>query len=133
MDIESTGGEPYVFRIPASRSRELPPGAYRWACYAIREDERQTLATGAMQVLVDLQQAEEFDGRTHAQRMLDLIEKALEKRIPKDQQSYEIDGMRLDRIPIERLEALRTRYRREVATERRRGQSPLGRLVRARM
>ncbi|RXU06991.1 hypothetical protein B1F68_10525, partial [Pseudomonas syringae] len=90
------------------------------------------VAKGFVKVLADLQSAGFVDGRSHAERMLDLIEAALEKRIPKDQQSYEIDGMRLDRIPIERLEALRTRYRREVASARRKG-SPFGRYIRVRL
>jgi len=133
LDVASTDGEPYQFRMTSSQTRTLPPGAYHWACYAVREDERQTLGSGRLEVLVDLQQVETFDGRSHARRMLDLIEAALEKRIPKDQQSYEIDGMKLDRIPVERLEALRTRYRREVAAESRRGKSPFGRFTRVRM
>lgn len=121
LDLASTGGEPYQFAATSSQTKALPAGVYRWACYAVRKDERQTLASGELTVLADLLQAGAIDGRTHARRMLDLIEAALEKRIPKDQQSYEIDGMRLDRIPIERLEALRNRYRREVASEQRRG------------
>lgn len=133
LDVVSTDGEPYQFRMTASQTRALPPGPYHWACYAIREDERATLEAGRMEILADLLQAETFDGRSHARRMLDLIEAALEKRIPKDQQSYEIDGMKLDRIPVERLEALRTRYRREVAAESRRGKSPFGRITRVRM
>lgn len=132
LDVVSTGGEPYQFVVSASASRALPAGAYRWACYASRGDERKTLASGSLTVLADLLQVDVLDGRSHAKRMLDLIEAALEKRIPKDQQSYEIDGMRLDRIPIERLEALRTRYRREVASERRKG-SPFGRFTRVRL
>jgi len=132
LDVASTDGEPYLFTVGASATRDLPAGVYRWACYAERGDERLTLASGSLTVLPDLQQATEFDGRSHARRMLDLIEAALEKRIPKDQQSYEIDGMRLDRIPIERLEALRTRYRREVASAKRKG-SPFGRFIASRM
>lgn len=132
LDVASTGGEPYQFAAGASATKALPAGVYRWACYAIRGDERQTLATGELAVLPDLLQAAEIDGRTHARRMLDLIEAALEKRIPKDQQSYEIDGMRLDRIPIERLEALRTRYRREVLAAQRK-RSPYGRFTRTRL
>lgn len=135
LDVVSTDGEPYQFRMAASQTRELPPGAYHWACYAVREDERATLAAGRLEIFTDLLQAGVIDGRSHARRMLDLIEAALEKRIPKDQQSYEIDGMRLDRIPIERLEALRTRYRREVSVEGqgRRGRSPFGRYSRVRL
>ncbi|MFX3828789.1 hypothetical protein ACJBTR_10535, partial [Streptococcus suis] len=80
--------------------------------------QRLTVATGTIDVAPNLETAEPSDARGHAQRMLAMIEAALEKRIPKDQQSYEIDGMRLDRIPIERLDALRTKYRRELQREK---------------
>ena len=39
---------------------------------------------------------------------------ALRTETAPDQQSYEIDGQRLDRIPVERLNALRLQYRREI-------------------
>lgn len=132
LDLTSTGGEPFQFAASASQTKALPAGVYRWACYAVRQDERQTLADGELVVLADLQQQTgTLDGRSHARRMLDLIEAALEKRIPKDQQSYEIDGMRLDRIPIERLQALRYQYRRELQQQKRR--PGLGRRIKARL
>lgn len=132
LDVVAEGGEPYRFAVSATDTAQLTAGTYQWACLALRGQERATVAKGFVKVLADLQSAGFVDGRSHAERMLDLIEAALEKRIPKDQQSYEIDGMRLDRIPIERLEALRTRYRREVASARRKG-SPFGRYIRVRL
>lgn len=133
LDVVAEGGEPYRFALSADETRQLTAGTYQWACFAERgTSERATLAAGTVRVRADLQSVGLLDGRSHAERMLDLIEAALEKRIPKDQQSYEIDGMRLDRIPIERLEALRTRYRREVASAKRRV-SPFGRYARVRL
>lgn len=115
LDVIATGGPVFGFELTAEASEQLPAGVYHWACYAKREGARHTLARGDVEVLADLAAAVEVDALGHARRMLALLEAALEKRIPKDQQSYEIDGMRLDRIPIERLVALRTQYRREVA------------------
>ncbi|WP_205903957.1 hypothetical protein, partial [Pseudomonas viridiflava] len=90
------------------------PGLYRWVALAFRGDQRLTVAQGVLEVGANLEPADPVDARSHAQGMLTMIEAALEKRIPKDQQSYEIDGMCLDRIPIERLDALRTKYQREI-------------------
>lgn len=132
FDVIAVGGSPYQVEIAASVTATYPPGLYRWACYVTRGDDRKTLGFGETTVVADWQGLDGTDARTHARRMLDLIEKALEKRIPKDQQSYEIDGMRLDRIPIERLEALRVRYAREVRSEQRTC-SPFGRVVKTRM
>lgn len=132
FDLVATPGPPYQISVTASESAQWPGGLYRWACYVSRDDERRTLGFGETTVIADWRTISSVDARSHAQRMLDLVQAALEKRIPKDQQSYEIDGQRLDRIPIERLEALRVRYMREVRSEKRSG-SPFGRYVKTRM
>lgn len=126
-------GGVYRVEIPASTSASYPPGRYRWAAYVTGPgDQRYTIETGDLVIYPDWLSAEPGDVRSHARRMLDLVEAALEKRIPKDQQSYEIDGQRLDRIPIERLVELRGKYRREVRAEEGCG-SAFGRFIHARM
>jgi hypothetical protein len=116
--VDAQGGAPYLVALNAEATARWAPGLYRWVALALRGAERLTVATGTIDVAPNLETAEPSDARGHAQRMLAMIEAALEKRIPKDQQSYEIDGMRLDRIPIERLDALRTKYRRELQREK---------------
>lgn len=127
-EVAAIAAAPYRVELSAGTTATWAPGLYRWVALAAKGDERLTVAKGALQVDPNLATAEPSDVRSHAQRMLALIEAALEKRIPKDQQSYEIDGQRLDRIPIERLNELRLQYRREAARERNR-QWPLGRPV----
>lgn len=112
--VEALQTTPYQVEVSAETTANWSPGLYRWVALAFRGDQRLTVATGTLDVSANLETAEPTDARTHAQKMLALIEAALEKRIPKDQQSYEIDGMRLDRIPIERLDTLRTKYQREI-------------------
>lgn len=120
--LEGAGGD-YLVELTAADTSAWSPGWYRWVAYvADASGQRLTLDDDELEILPDLLALDgPEDMRSHARRMLELIEAALEKRIPRDQQSYEIDGQRLDRIPIERLEALRTRYQREVARESRRG------------
>lgn len=133
IEIEAfSNGDAYRVEIAASETRDWAPGQYRWAAFVVGpDDQRYTIETGDVVIAPNWLMAEPGDVRSHARRLLDLIEAALEKRIPKDQQSYEIDGQRLDRIPIERLLELRKFYRREVSRER--GVSPLGRLIHARI
>lgn len=116
--VEAHGGPLYRVELGAEQTRDWAAGLYRWVLLAQNGTQRVTVATGEIQVDPNLETAEPSDARSHAQRMLALIEAALERRIPKDQQSYEIDGMRLDRIPIERLEALRSKYQREIQRAR---------------
>lgn len=126
--IEAKAGAPYLVELGADDTARWAPGLYRWVALASRGVQRVTVASGNLEVGANLETAEPTDVRSHAQRMLALIEAALEKRIPKDQASYEIDGMRLDRIPIERLDALRSKYQRELQRESNR-RWPTGRRV----
>lgn len=126
--VDAIAAAPFQVEVPASETAGWAPGLYAWVALASKGEARVTVAKGFLQVEPNLATADALDARSHARRMLDLIEAALEKRIPKDQQSYEIDGQRLDRIPIERLNALRLQYRREVARERNR-KWPTGRPV----
>lgn len=126
--VDAIAAAPYRVELAAATTAPWAPGLYRWVALALKGDQRLTVASGRLQVDPNLVTAEPGDARSHALRMLALVEAALEKRIPKDQQSYEIDGQRLDRIPIERLNALRLQYRREVQRERNR-RWPFGRPV----
>lgn len=128
--VEAISGAPYRVELSAGTTATWAPGLYRWVALAVSSgDGRVTLGQGRLEVSPNLEAADPLDARTHAERMLDLVEAALEKRIPKDQQSYEIDGQRLDRIPIERLNALRLQYRREIQRARS-NRWPLGRPIR---
>lgn len=126
--IEAKAGAPYQVELASEDTARWAPGLYRWVALASRGVQRVTVASGSLEVAANLETAEPADARSHAQRMLALIEAALEKRIPKDQASYEIDGLRLDRIPIERLDALRSKYQRELQRENNR-RWPTGRRV----
>lgn len=127
--IEAIAGATYRVELSGGTTATWAPGLYRWVALAVKGTDRVTLAEGRLEVLPNLETADVGDARTHAERMLALIEAALEKRIPKDQQSYEIDGMRLDRLPIERLNELRLQYRREIQRARN-NRWPLGRPIR---
>jgi hypothetical protein len=119
--FEAAAAVPYRVELSASETAEWVPGLYRWVAMAINGDQRATVASGLIQVEPNWQTAGPADMRSHATRMIALIELALEKRIPKDQQSYEIDGQQLTRIPVERLRELRLQYQRELAQLRRKG------------
>lgn len=131
-EIAATGGAAYGVRLSAADTAGWAPGLYRWVAMVVKDDQRVTVDTGTIQIEPNWETASPVDVRTHAARMVALIEAALEKRIPKDQQSYEIDGQRLDRIPVERLRELRMQYQRELGSQRRPG-GPTGRKIRARL
>lgn len=118
IDLTATGeGTLYQVQVSAAASAQWAPGDYVFSCFVVNGDDRQTLGTGRLSIMPDLATSNPMDIRSHAKRMLDAIEATMEKRATKDQQSYEIEGRRLDRIPIQELMKLRDRYRREYNRE----------------
>ncbi|EPP2530238.1 hypothetical protein ACUNME_003225 [Vibrio cholerae] len=114
IDLSTTGdGAVYQVSVSAADSAKWSAGDYVFSCFVVKGEDRQTLGTGRLTILPDLAATNPVDARSHAKRMLDAIEATLEKRATRDQQSYEIEGRRLDRIPIPELLKLRDRYRRE--------------------
>lgn len=113
IDIESEWvGQQHLFKASAIESGGWPAGEYACKFVAVNGADRKTLPAVPVKILADLASAGNFDVRSHVKRMLDAIEATLEKRATKDQQSYEVEGKRLDRIPINDLLSLQSKYTR---------------------
>ena len=111
-------GSSYAVRVEASQTALVKPGRYTLAGRVERTDpaEVRYVYVGELTVLPD-----PFGGtdvRTHAERMLALIDAALEGRIPADAERITINGRSLDRIPIRELRRLRGIYAAQVRAER---------------
>jgi len=115
----SAEGDAYAVSLPASTTSAWHPGRYRFQAYVVRGEDRHTIGTGTVDILPDFSSVTTFDGRTHAERVLEAIEAVIEKRASKDQESYTIKGRSLSRTPLPELLVLRDRYRREVLDEKR--------------
>lgn len=118
IDIVAVGsGETHTLEAAASVSGAFAPGAYFWQLRAESAGDVVRLGEGQTQILADIAAATAgFDGRSHAQRVLDAIEAVIEGRASLDQESYSINNRSLSRTPISDLLKLRDRYRSEVAS-----------------
>lgn len=95
-------------------SSHWAPGVYLLTGFVEAEGKRHVVHRGTVSILPDPRWP---IGSTHASRTLELIEAALEGRIPNGLESTNIDGQALNRIPITELHRLRDKYRREVKAE----------------
>lgn len=108
-------GRGFVFTVPASVTATWLPGLYWYAIRASQGADVMELERGDITVTPDLAQAgENYDGRSHARKVLDAIEAVLEQRSTVDQDRYRINNRELWRTPVADLLALRDRYRAEV-------------------
>lgn len=135
-DLASTPDDTlHAFEVPATETAGWAAGAYWYSLRATDGAEVHELESGTLAVDPDLASvAEGYDGRAHAEKVLEAIEAVLENRATKDQDSYRINNRELRRTSVEQLWKLRHLYSQEVRRLRaaRRGRDTLGRQVLAR-
>ena len=113
LDAQVSGAG-YAFNVTTGTSAAWLPGKYVFALYVTGNGgQRITISRGTLQVLPD--PAAVAVALDHAQRALNLIEAALEGRIPRGLEDTTIDGQQINRMPIRELHDLREKYRAEVA------------------
>lgn len=121
VTIEATAsGTDHLVTVPASTTAAWTPGAYAWTARATNGTDVRTVGTGYLVVLPDPSKA--GDPRTHAERCLASIEKALEASVGTATVECELDGVRVKKDRTELLR-LRDYYRAEVRASR--GISPV--------
>lgn len=93
-------------------------GTYHWQAYVVRksDSERVSVDRGQMALVVNMD-TDESDPRTHAAKMVDMLESALENRAGSDVIYYMIGGRAVSKIPPGELRTLLDQYRQELANE----------------
>ncbi len=117
--------------VASATTTDWLTGKYQWTLQRKKDMEAVVVATGFTTVLENPVDQTTVDHRTHAEKMLALIESRLEGRIVSDHESYTVNGKSLNRIPIEQLDSLARKYRNLVAKEKRRdaGKKPARRAL----
>jgi len=120
--VASASGDLHQVAVPATTTKDWPVGAYHWTAVVTKGAERHTVDRGTITVAPD--PSTTYDPRTHAEKCLASIEKALESAVGTATVECELDGVRVKKDRKELLD-LREYYRREVNRER--GRSPITR------
>lgn len=121
IDFSSTpDGQSHKIDIPGDTSKGYAAGSYSWARYVEKADgSRVTLATGRIKINPDLvSQVAGYDGRSHAEKVLEAIERVIEGRASKGDQELAFDGKKIVKMTVQELITLRQKYRNEVRAER---------------
>ena len=119
VSASDDGGE-WVVTLTAAASAALSPGVHGWAIRASKAGFRETILAGSLLVEADI--AADTDRRSHARRVLDAVEAAIEGRATSADLEYVFaDGRSIKMMGHDELYRMRDRYRREVAREEGRG------------
>lgn len=97
--------------LPSSDTANWPAGKYAWSLVREKDGEIVHIDRGYFYVLANNNTiSDPVDVRTHAERVLEAIEKRIESRVLSDYENYTIDGRSLNRIPMMDLVTLRKKY-----------------------
>lgn len=105
--------------LPSADSSDWPAGKYAWTL--VRERDGETVHVDRGYFYIDANPIgieDPIDVRTHAERVLEAIEKRMESRVLSDHENYTVDGRSLARIPMMDLNKLRKEYAWKVRMEK---------------
>jgi len=116
----SASDDDHAVNLLASVTTAWIPGRYDWTAYVTNTaNERKVINQGVIIITPDPSKGTPYDGRSHARKMLEALEAALENRATK----ADLDMIRgtfgdrtIERKP-EQLIMARDKYKSEVATE----------------
>jgi hypothetical protein len=126
----SESGDDYLVEVASATSAAWTVGWYTWQAYITRSSDsaRVLIGTGRFELIAN-RAAATTDPRSHARKMLTLIEALLEGRAVSDVDQYEINGRSLRKMAVRELTNWRNHYRAELAAEERRIALKMGRTV----
>jgi hypothetical protein len=115
----SAEGDDHRVTVLASVTALYAPMEYSWEAYVTKALERYTVDSGTVKVLPDPSVATTLDNRSHARKMLALIELALEGHATNQQLDLlsSAIGTRVWNRDVAKLLPMRDQYRKEVWTE----------------
>lgn len=113
----TASGADHLVSVPAATTATYTAGAYTWMARVTKATEIYTVGSGSMEILPNLAALTTFDGRSHAQIMLDAIEATFEGRASQTQQEYELNGRSIRHYGLDELIQWRSFYKAELAKE----------------
>lgn len=115
----SADGDDHLVDVAPATTTNWVAGTYHWQAFVTKDDDRYLVDEGTLEIETNFASGSvtTFDDRSHARKVLALIEAAIEGNTSPDVQSYSIAGRTLSRYSKEDLLKLRNQYRWEVKQE----------------
>lgn len=117
LEVTATpSGETYQISVPPDQTADLKPGLYRWRAYVSKATDRFSIDDGRLIVEADL--AQEVTTESHAEKMIALLQTAIEEKVTLGTTNIEINGRQAQLIPTIELRQLLGHYRSELRRSR---------------
>ena len=92
----TASGAEHLVSVPAATSANYAAGAYTWMARVTKGSEVYTIGQGSLTILPNLSALMSYDGRSHAQTMVDAIEAAIQGRASALQLRMQINGRSIE-------------------------------------
>ena len=114
----SADGDEHQVRTLPDYSTAFAGGEYTLVGVISNGTDRFTIFEDALELIADPAVLAQSAQKTHAETCYDLLVALIEGRIPKDQESFQINGRAVNRIPIAEALKLRGYYAGQIEQER---------------
>jgi hypothetical protein len=121
ITIDSTPDDDiHKVTLVAADTASWNPGRYQYQAWVSLGADAHMVEAGAIEIKANFaSQTTGYDGRTHAEKVLDALEAMIEGKASLDQQSYSVGGRSITRLTPAELVDWRKEYQREVNIQRR--------------
>ena len=110
-------GDTFQVNLIFALTSSTTPAVYDMIGIVTKGGDKFVVYDGIVEVLPNPASSSAYDPRSHARKVLDLIEAAMEGRIPNGMESYTIGGRSINKIPLKELRELYERYKQDVERE----------------
>ena len=110
-------GDTFQVNLIFTLTSSTTPAVYDMIGIVTKGGDKFVVYDGIVEVLPNPASSSAYDPRSHARKVLDLIEAAMEGRIPNGMESYTIGGRSINKIPLKELRELYEKYKQDVERE----------------
>ena len=110
-------GDAHLVTVAAATTAAYASGVYDFVGWVIKATEKYEVFNASIEVLPNPTNSSAYDPRSHARKVMELIEAAMEGRVPNGMESYSIGGRSINKIPLNQLRELYEKYKQDVMME----------------
>ncbi len=110
-------GDSYLVTVAAATTAAYASGIYDFIGWVIKGTEKYEVFNSMIEVLPNPTNTSAYDPRSHARRVMELLEAAMEGRVPNGMESFSIGGRSINKIPLSQLRELWEKYKQDVVME----------------
>ena len=114
----SATDDDFLVEVPATTTQNYSPGKYQWRAYVNQTTTRYQVDSGEWEVLPNFETQNEYDFRSHAQKVLDNVNAILEGKSPTHHSAMSIGGRSISEMSYMELMGVKASYENRVAYEK---------------